>query len=98
MPEQKKESNISTDNVETIDETRVESRQQAEKRRRLADAINSKGRKLKLDRRIDQNDRRLDAASEYKGPSRRKTIDQRENMKDRRTLTSVMAYASGHVP
>jgi hypothetical protein len=84
MPEQKKESNISTDNVETIDETRVESRQQAEKRRRLADAINSKGRKLKLDRRIDQNDRRLDTASEYKGPSRRKTIDQRENMKDRR--------------
>jgi hypothetical protein len=84
MPAQKKESNRSTDNVESIDETRAESRQQAEKRRRLADAINSKGRKLKLDRRIDQNDRRLDTASEYKGPSRRKTIDQRENMKDRR--------------
>jgi hypothetical protein len=78
MPEQKTESNISTDDVETIDETG------AENRRRLADAINSKGRKLKLDRRIDQNDRRLDTASEYKGPSRRKTIDQRENMKDRR--------------
>jgi hypothetical protein len=84
MSEQKKVADIFPDDIETIDEPRAESRQQAEKRRRLADAINSKGRKLKLDRRIDQNDRRLDAASEYKGPSRRKTIDQRENMKDRR--------------
>lgn len=84
MSEQKKVPDTLPDDEQTIDEASVEGRKQAEKRRRLADAINSKGRKLKLDRRIDQNDRRLDTASEYRGPSRRKTIDQRENMKDRR--------------
>jgi len=84
MPAQKKEPNIFPENIEVIGETRVENGKQADTRRRLADSINSKGRKLKLDRRIDQNDRRLDSASEYKGPSRRKTIDQRENTKDRR--------------
>jgi hypothetical protein len=70
--------------METNDETRLESGEESDNRRRLADSINSKGRKLKLDRRLDQNDRRLDSSSEYKGPIRRKTIDQRKNTKDRR--------------
>jgi len=84
MPAPKKEANVFTDDIDSVDETRAESRKQVDKRRRLADSINPKGRKLKLDRRLDENDRRLDTSSQYKGPGRRKTIAQREKTKDRR--------------
>jgi len=85
MPAAKKEATIFTDKLATTDETGMQGQKSADSKRRLADSIDSKGRKLKLDRRLDQNDRRLDTASEYNGPGRRKTIDQRENLKDRRS-------------
>ena len=50
--------------------------------RRLSDTSVSKDQKLNLDRRVA--DRRSDSAPPYKSPSRRKTIDQRTNLKDRR--------------
>ena len=81
----KMESKIAAEDLESAVETSLESQKQANNRRRLSDAINSKGRKLKLDRRVEQRDRRTTAASEYTGPARRKTIDQRENFKDRRS-------------
>jgi len=84
MPAPKMEPNGSPDDIDASDEASTESKKQVNNQRRLADSINSKGRKLKLDRRLDQNDRRMDKSSDYKGPSRRKTIDQRENTKDRR--------------
>jgi hypothetical protein len=84
MPAPKIEPNGSPDDIDASDEASTESKKQVNNQRRLADSINSKGRKLKLDRRLDQNDRRMDKSSDYKGPSRRKTIDQRENTRDRR--------------
>jgi len=75
-------ANTSPEESEQSVEARADSQQKTS--RRLADSINSRGRKLKLDRRVDQQDRRADTATEYKGPARRKTIDQRENTKDRR--------------
>jgi len=77
-------ANTSSDEAEESVEARADSRQKTATRRRLADSINPRGRKLKLDRRVEQIDRRTDTASEYKGPARRKTIDQRENTRDRR--------------
>jgi len=54
-------------------------------RRRLQDSITSKTptRKMNLDRRV-QSDRRSRHNTDYRGPSRRYTIDRRLNIKDRR--------------
>jgi len=50
---------------------------------RLEDALISK-RKLNLNRRITNSDRRFSSDPNYKGPARRNTIDRRRNTKDRR--------------
>jgi len=54
--------------------------------RRLEDAIGSGGlkRKLNLDRRVKRRERRGDSDPNYKGVTRRFTIDTRANQKDRR--------------
>ena len=54
--------------------------------RRLQDAITSKNptRKLNLDRRSKNSERRTNAASTFNGKARRFTIDRRLNNKDRR--------------
>ena len=77
-------ANGSADDSKVSVETGVDSKKETGMKRRFADSIDARGRKLKLDRRVDQRDRRADAASGYKGPARRKTIDQRVNTKDRR--------------
>jgi hypothetical protein len=84
MQASKIEPNVSPDEPEITTETGVESQKKTDNRRRLSDSINAKGRKLKLDRRVDQKDRRTETVPEFKGPARRKTIDQRETTKDRR--------------
>ena len=72
------------DNSQITDDASGGSREQKGSGRRYSDIINLKGRELNLDRRVVHRDRRTGTAPQYKGPSRRKTIDQRENLKDRR--------------
>jgi hypothetical protein len=69
-------------NDEMSDDTSEKSSEKKNTSRRLSDTAVSKGKKLNLDRRVA--DRRSDSAPPYKGPCRRKTIDQRVNLKDRR--------------
>ncbi len=69
-------------NDEMSDDTSERSSERKNTGRRLSDTAVSKGQKLNLDRRVA--DRRSDSAPPYKGTSRRKTIDQRVNLKDRR--------------
>lgn len=59
---------------------------QAKPRRRIQDGITPKhpGRKMNLDRRLKNNERRSNIETGYKGPSRRFTIDRRLKTKDRR--------------
>jgi hypothetical protein len=54
--------------------------------RRLQDAITSKDpkRKLNLDRRVMNSDRRTERNPGYQGQALRFTIDRRRNQKDRR--------------
>jgi hypothetical protein len=77
-------ANGSADDSKVSVETGVDSKKETGMKRRFADSIDARNRKLKLDRRGDHKDRRTEAASEYKGPARRKTIDRREKTKDRR--------------
>jgi len=64
----------------------VEKNQKENANRRIQDAIISKDprRKLNLDRRSANSDRRVDTDPHYNGPARRNTIDRRLNIKDRR--------------
>ncbi len=69
-------------NDEMSDDTSEKSSEKKKTGRRLSDTAVSKGQKLILDRRVA--DRRSDSAPPYKSTCRRKTIDQRGNLKDRR--------------
>lgn len=55
-------------------------------RRRLQDGITSKNptRKMNLDRRTQNSERRVNVDSDYAGPARRFTVDRRLKTKDRR--------------
>ena len=54
--------------------------------RRIQDGISIKNstRKMNLERRVQNSERRGSGDANYKGPSRRYTIDRRLNLKDRR--------------
>ena len=69
-------------NDEMSDDTSERSSERKKTGRRLSDTAVSKGQKPNLDRRVA--DRRSDSAPPYKGSCRRKTIDKRVNLKDRR--------------
>jgi hypothetical protein len=86
MPTTKKAPNKSAKDSELVDETRTESSENKGTGRRLKDGVYSKGsvRKLNLDRRDKDNDRRSDIDPNYKGPIRRYNIDTEANRKDRR--------------
>ena len=70
---------------EITEDTSVKNSERENLSRRFSDTLKSKGRKLKLDRRF-QSERRIVAIPQYKGPPRRKTIDQRADLKDRRDM------------
>ena len=78
--------NISSNDSETVDDMSVENSKNENTGRRLQDSIISKdpGRKLNLDRRVKNRERRADSDPNYNGPARRLTIDRRLNLKDRR--------------
>jgi len=76
--------NLSPDDLEETEEPGMEGQKPTKSQRRLSDSLNSKGRKLKLDRRVDGGDRRTDMATGNKSPARRKVIDRRESLDDRR--------------
>lgn len=54
------------------------------RRRQDGDVSSGVNQPLNLDRRAANSDRRISNDHNYKGPSRRFTIDRRLNMKDRR--------------
>ena len=86
MKTPKIEPNKSTNNSELADDASVENSEKKVTGRRLQDNI-SKGhpkRKLNLDRRAENSDRRIAVNPNYNGPARRNTIDRRLNLKDRR--------------
>jgi hypothetical protein len=74
---------LESSDSEIAEDTSEKNREREDASRRFSDTINSKSRKLKLDRRV-QSERRIDAIPQYKGPSRRQTIDQRSILIDRR--------------
>ena len=78
--------NKSSNDSETVDDMSVENSKKENTGRRLQDNIISKdpGRKLNLDRRVKNSERRADSDPNYNGPARRLTIDRRLNLKDRR--------------
>ena len=78
--------NKSSSDLETVDDMSLENSKKKNTGRRLQDGILSKdpGRKLNLDRRVINSDRRVDTEPNYKGPARRLNIDRRLNLKDRR--------------
>ena len=78
--------NKSSNDSETVDDKSVENSKKENTGRRLQDSIISKdpGRKLNLDRRVKNRERRADSDPNYNGPARRLTIDRRLNLKDRR--------------
>ena len=84
MPAANVKENLSAGGSQTATELATASSPQTRNRHRLSDWINPKGRKIKLDRRDVNRDRRTNENPGYKGPARRETIDQRENLKDRR--------------
>lgn len=84
MHTSKVKQNTSPDDLEETEASAVESRKLTSNQRRLADSLNPKGRKLKLNRRAAGRDQRTSESTGYKGPARRKTLDRRENLNDRR--------------
>jgi len=82
----KTESNKSANDSEAADDVSVENSEKENPGRRLQDGIISKdpNRKLNLDRRVKNSDRRVNTEPDYKCPSRRYNIDRRKNLKDRR--------------
>ena len=86
MVTSKTESNKSANDSEVADDVSVENSEKKNTGRRLQDGIISKGpnRKLNLDRRVVNSDRRVNTDSNYNGQARRYNIDRRLNLKDRR--------------
>lgn len=86
METPKIESNKSANNSEIADDVDVDNSENKGAGRRLQDAVTSDNlkRKLNLDRRIVNSDRRANTNSNYKGLARRNTIDRRMNLKERR--------------
>ena len=84
-PSQKNAEQKNTDN-NTTDQAEENNTTGTKYRRRIQDAITSKTptRKMNLDRRRLRSERRSTGDSDYKGPSRRYTIDRRLNIRDRR--------------
>jgi hypothetical protein len=76
----------SDDNSELTDDTSTTIGKKKVGGRRLEDAITSSGlkRKLNLDRRVNRSERRGESDPNYKGVTRRFTIDTRSTKKDRR--------------
>ena len=88
MKKTKIEPNQSANDSKTEDDISVENSGTENAGRRLKDTLASKNtnknRKMNLDRRVVNNERRVSAGSNYNGPARRNTIDRRLNLKDRR--------------
>ncbi len=86
MKTPKLEPNKSANNSESADDTSVENSEKKVTGRRLQDTLSKDHpkRKLNLDRRIANSDRRVAEDPNYNGPARRNTIDRRMNLKDRR--------------
>lgn len=79
-------SDKSDDKLELTDDTSTAISKKDGAGRRLEDAIASSGlkRKLNLDRRVKRSERRGESDPNYKGKTRRFTIDTRSTKKDRR--------------
>lgn len=84
MPASKLKRNISPNDLEETEAAAMDGQKQADSRRRFADSLKAKSRKLKLDRRVEGTDRRTNVATGRKGLARRKTLDRRESLNDRR--------------
>jgi hypothetical protein len=86
MKTPKLEPNKSADNSEPADDASVENSEKKVTGRRLQDTLSKDHpkRKLNLDRRAANSDRRVAEDPNYNGPARRNTIDRRMNLKDRR--------------
>ncbi len=86
MKTPKLEPNKSANNSESADNTSVENSEKKVTGRRLQDTLSKDHpkRKMNLDRRVGNSDRRVAEDPNYNGPARRNTIDRRTNLKDRR--------------
>ena len=84
MSGSKVKRNIFPDDLVETESPDMDAQEQTDSRRRFADSLKSKSRKIKLDRRLADEDRRTGGSTEYKGPARRETLDRRETQKDRR--------------
>ena len=86
MEKSKKEPNTSGNDSKLTEDANVGTSEKKDVGRRIQDAtiLKDSKRKLNLERRIPGFDRRADTGPRYKGPTRRYTIDPRENLKDRR--------------
>ena len=73
----------SNDSVANDDSDEASGARKDESRRYL-DAINSKGRALNLSRRDVSRERRINILARYSGSPRRKIIDRRASLDDRR--------------
>lgn len=88
MKKTKIEPNQSASDSKIEDGISVENSGMKNAGRRLNDTLtsNNKNRKLNLDRRVVNNERRINTGPNYKGPVRRYTIDRRLNLRDRRDM------------
>ena len=86
MGKLKMEPGKSVNKPKIADDTGSENSKKDGTSRRLEDAISSGGlkRKLNLDRRVKRSERRGESDPNYKGVTRRFTIDTRANQKGRR--------------
>lgn len=86
MKTPKLEPNKSANNSESADDTSMENSEKKVTGRRLQDTFSKDHpkRKLNLDRRVVNSDRRVAEDRNYNGPARRSTIDRRMSLKDRR--------------
>ena len=84
MHPSKEKQEVSPEKLEEVETAGLDDEKKAESQRRLSDSLSSKSRKLKLDRRVVDSDRRTGTSAEYKGPARRKNLDRRESLNDRR--------------
>jgi hypothetical protein len=84
MSASKVKRNISPDDLEETAASVMDDQKQAENKRRFADSLKPKGRKLKLDRRVADEERRTAGSTGYKGTARREILDRRESLNDRR--------------
>ena len=86
MKKTKIEPNQSSNDSKIEDDASVENSEMKNAGRRLKDTLtsNNKNRILNLDRRVVNNERRVNTGRHYNGPARRNTIDRRLNLRDRR--------------